>query len=407
MKRLLVTLLIIAGSTFPLDDPATGAEIDTVGQTATLPALGEHWVWIPDRILEHSLLFDGDRGEMLGSIPSASMLTPKLPLVSRARREIYSVDLDYDRGRRGKRTDYVTIYDAETLGVKGDIVLPHPTSESNTSLHHATLLDDDRFLVVFSQFPTTVATVVDLVEQRVVSEVSIAGCAGVYATGPTRFATLCGDGTVTMALLDGAGRVERVTRSEPFFDVVDDPVSMAGVRLESTWLFATFSGTVHPIDFATESPRAGAAWPLVDDRDRDAGWRPGGLQPFALHRASKRLYALMHQGGPGTHKDAGPEIWVYDVETATQASRIEVPNLTADFLGTLLEVERDSFFQGVLRMLIPSEGAQAIAITQDDSPILFARHGELGVVAVLDAESGEHLRNLDEVGLAGPSLGVP
>ena len=133
IRVLLMLSLSIATAMTPALS-ARGLEADLSGRVATLPPIGEHWVWVPDRILEHSLLFDGDRGEMLGSISSPSMLTPKLPLVARTRKEIYSVDLDYSRGRRGERTDYVTIFDSRTLDVIGEVVLPHPTSESNTSL---------------------------------------------------------------------------------------------------------------------------------------------------------------------------------------------------------------------------------------------------------------------------------
>jgi len=401
-----LVLAVLAGAALAAP-PTLGLEPETVGRVATLPPLGDHWVFVPDRLLQHSLLFDADRGDVLGTIQSTSSLTPKLPLVSRTRGEIYSVDLDYDRGLRGNRIDYVTIHDAKSLQVTGEVLLPHPTSASNTSLHHAALLDGDRFLVAFSQFPATLATVVDLETREVASEVHIAGCAGVYPAGPDRFATLCGDGTAALALLDADGRLLELVRSEPFFDVVADAVAMAGARAGSSWIFTSFLGQVHQVDFSGEMPMAADSWPLATDAQREDRWRPGGLQHVAFHRPSGRLYVLMHQGGSGTHKDPGPEIWIYDLEARSRVGTIEVPNLAADFLGPMLGVASDGFLQRLLRALIPHEGAQSIAVTQDDEPLLFARHGELGVVAVLDAESGEHLRNLDEVGLAGPSLGVP
>ena len=45
-------------------------------------------------------------------------------------------------------------------------------------------------------------------------------------------------------------------------------------------------------------------------------------------------------------------------------------------------------------------------MTQDESPLLFVRNAEVGVIAVMDARSGEHLRNLENAGIAGPTLGV-
>ena len=394
-------------TTLSFTTPATAFEPEQSGQSATLPPIGERWVWIPDRLLQHSFLFDAEAGKMLGTIPSTGSLTPKHTLVSRARGEIYSVDLDYARGSRGARTDYVTIYDAETLLVKGEVVLSHPTSESNTSLHHSALLEGDRFVVVFSQFPTTVASVVDVVERRVVSEVSIAGCAGLYPIDPTRFATLCGDGSVLVAVLDASGKFERTVRSAPFFDVIEDPVSMAGVQLASSWIFVTFAGTVHDVDFSSDTPVAKDAWSLATEGEREESWRPGGLRPFALHRSTKRLYALMQQGGPGSHKDASPEIWTFDLDDHERVDRFDVPNLAADFMGQMMGLEEGSFTLGALRMLVPNAGAHALAITQDADPLLLTRNADFGVVAVLDSASGETIRNLTEVGLAGPTLGVP
>jgi methylamine dehydrogenase heavy chain len=386
---------------------ASGFDAERIGNVATLPPIGDHWVWVPDRLLEHSLLYDGDSGEVLASVDSNASITPKVPLVARTRGEIYSVDIDYARGRRGARTDFVTIYDATTLAVVGEVLLSHPTSQSNTSVAHTALLDGERFLVVFSQFPATLASVVDLDLRRVVEEVSIAGCAGLYAAGRLRFATLCGDGSVVMAELDERGALGRMARSERFFDVVEDPVSMVGARLGSKWVFVSFAGFVHEVDFSGASPRAESAWSLVDDRERGEEWRPGGLQQVALHRATQQLYVVMHQGGAGTHKDPGPEIWTYDLAERRRVERIQVPNLAADFLGPLLGLESGGLSHRLLRWVTPNPGVHAIAVTQDDRPLLFARNAELGVVAVLDPTTGEHLRNLEEAGITGPTLGVP
>jgi methylamine dehydrogenase heavy chain len=386
---------------------ASGFDAERIGNVATLPPIGDHWVWVPDRLLEHSLLYDGDSGKVLGTVDSNASITPKVPLVARTRGEIYSVDIDYARGRRGARTDFVTIYDATTLHVAGEVLLSHPTSESNSSVAHTALLDGDRFLVVFSQFPATLASVVDLEERRVVGEVSIAGCAGLYAAGRLRFATLCGDGSVVMAELDERGALRRTARSERFFDVVEDPVSMAGARHGSKWVFVSFAGFVHGVDFSGTSPRAESPWSLVDDGERGDEWRPGGLQQVTLHQATQQLYVVMHQGGAGTHKDPGPEIWAYDLARRTRVERIQVPNLAADFLGPLLGLESGGLSHRLLSWATPNPGVHAIAVTQDDRPLLFARNADLGVVAVLDPTTGEHLRNLEEAGLAGPTLGVP
>ena len=128
-KRMRWSSLIIAGGVAaglvagaPL---GSALEPEERGVIATLPPPGDHWVWVPDRLFQHSLLYDGDRGTVLGMIDAGAMLTPMPPLWSRSRGEIYSIDTAYTRFKRGERLDYVTIYDARTMGVVGEI----PTAE--------------------------------------------------------------------------------------------------------------------------------------------------------------------------------------------------------------------------------------------------------------------------------------
>jgi methylamine dehydrogenase heavy chain len=362
--------------------PAGAIERET-GSVATLPPVGSHWVWVPDAFLAHSLLFDGDDGEVLATIDAGTTSSPKPPLFSPERGEFYSVEIDYSRGRRGDRLDFVTIYDAESLEVIGEVILPTKTSESAASIGYAALLDGGRFLAAFNQFPATSVSIVDLEARSFVGEIPIAGCAGVYATGPRSFGSLCGDGTVLSVALDDAGRVLGRSSSEPFFDAVDDPVMMAGVRLGRRWMYVSFEGVLHDVDFGASPPRV-SGWPLIGEADRDEGWRPGGRQLLALHRATQRLYALVHRGGPGTHKDPGPEVWIFDLSKRERVDRFRM-----------------------LHLILDGGGAHTIAVTQDASPLLFARNADVGVVAVLDARTGEPLRYLEEAGFAGMRLEVP
>ena len=392
----------LAGSAAPADEAH-----ETPGRVETLPEAGPHWVWVPDRMLYHSVLFDGDSGQVLGMIDGpVGAVTPKLPLHARGRGELYSVDLAYSRGTRGERSDFVTLYDPRTLGVIGEIALPTRTGDANTSLGYAALTDDERFLLTFNQFPMASVSVVDLETRRFVGEIPITGCAGIFPAGARRFATLCGDGTLALVELDDEGRKRYLTPSPRFFDPVADPVTMAGVRDGNRWVFVSFEGHVHVVDLSGPSPDALPAWSLLSEAERDDDWRVGGLQHLALHVATGRLYSLMHRGERGSHKDAGPEIWVYDLARSERVDRFEVPNLTAAFLAPLLELDADGWLAWGLRRLVPSDGAHSLAVTQDADPLLFARNAELGVVAVLDATSGDHLRDLTEAGLAGPTLGV-
>jgi methylamine dehydrogenase heavy chain len=381
---------------------------DEHGQVAVLPATpSPHWLWVPDRILRHATLFDGDTGRALGTLDSTFSLSGPPPLFAPKRGEIYVVDQVYARGHRGERKDYVTIYDATTLMVRGEVEIPPRSSSIGHGYAVAAVLDDQRFLVVFNQDPANSVSIVDLETRQFVDEIVIGGCALVYPTGGSQFGTLCGNGTAIEVELDASGHQARATRSAKFFDTVEDPLTEKGVRDGATWLFASFEGTLQPVDFSGEQPVAGPAWPLFTDAERTATWRVGGMQHLALHRATSRLYSLVHEGGPGSHKEPGSAIWVYDVAQHKRVQEIAVPGLLPAFVRPLVELERGGWGDWMLRRLLPNPGAHSIAVTQDERPLLFVRHDEIGAVGVVDAMSGETVREIDEVGISGPLLIVP
>lgn len=404
MRRSRGRALLAAVAALAAAHAAPAEEPGRLGAVASLPQVGSHAVWVPDLMLGHSLLFDGDSGRVLGTLDAGTTLSPKPPLYSAARDEFYAVEIDYSRGRRGDRTDYVTIYDARSLDVTGEVVIPTRTSESAASIGYAALLDGERFLATFNQFPTPSVSITDLAERRFVEEIVTSGCAGIYPTGARSFAMLCGDGSMLAVSLDEAGRKHSLRSTERFFDVVKDPVMMAGGRDAERWVFVSFSGTAHEIVFGDSSEEI-RSWPLVSDAERAAGWRPGGRQLVALHAPTDRLYVVFHEGGPGSHKDPGPEVWVYDLAVRARVARIAMPNFTAAFLGDMLGLG-EGVARTVLEWVLPGGGADTIAVSQDEAPVLFARNSQLGSVAVIDARTGEHLRNLSEAGLAGMRLEV-
>jgi len=387
-------------------DAASGLIDSTERPTvATLPRPGDHWVWVPDRLLGHSLLFDGDTGTVLGMIDSPFLLTPQAPILSTSRNEIYSVDVRYTRGNRGERTDFLTIYDLETLAYKDEIVFPTKAATANTSIGYSGLIGS-RFIGVFNQFPATSISILDLDKRSFVEEIGVSGCSGIYPIDELRFATLCGDGTVTVVELTDEGRKATLVHSEKFFDTLEDPVFTAAGQLGSRWIFVSFGGTVHTLDFSGATPEISPSWSLQGETGRQSEWRPGGLQVVAVHAASERLFVVMHEGGPGSHKDAGPEIWSFDLAERRRIGRIEPPSLSATFLGDTLGISTDSFSFTLLKWILPADTVHSIAISQDAAPVLFMRNAELGAIGVVDPDGGQVVRIIGEAGLFGPTLGI-
>lgn len=399
----LIALALLGG----VASAIAGVEPDEHGRIATLPPATAHRVWVPDRVLRHAVLFDGDSGDMLGTLDGTFNLSGPVPVVSAKRGEVYIVDAVYARGHRGERHDYVTIYDAKTLAVLGDVEIPPRSSSIGHGYATAAVLDDERFLVIFNQDPSNSVSVVDLEARQFVDEIVIGGCALVYPTGGSRFGTLCGNGTALQVELDASGHQARATHSDVFFDVVKDPLTEKGVRDGARWLFASFEGQLHTIDFSAEKPVAQPPWSLFTDAERQAGWRIGGMQHLALHRATQRLYSLVHKGVSGSHKDPGSAIWVYDVGKRARVQEFAPPGLLPSFARPFFQLERDGWADWLMRHVLPNTGVHSVAVTQDDAPLLFVRHDEVGAIGVLDARTGVALRDIEEAGIAGPLLIVP
>jgi methylamine dehydrogenase heavy chain len=407
LRAALIAALFVGGVS--VKAPAA-AELppEEVGRVLRLPArVSPHWLWVPDRLFRHSVLFDGDTGEMLGAVDSGAQISPKAPQWSRTRRQIYTVDTTYSKGHRGARKDYFVIYDARTLDVVADVEIPPRSMDTGTGIALFGMLDGERFGVVLNQSPGASVTVIDVEGRRVASEIQTQGCAGVFPAGTRRFGMLCGDGTAMTVHLTEAGELDHRASSAPFFQPVTDPVTEKGARDGSTWRFVSFEGQLHSIDFSGDAPAASAPWPLFTQDEIADGWRVGGAQHVAYHRGTQRFYTVVHQGGPGSHKDPGTEIWVYDVQQQRKVDAFETPNLIAAFLGPQAGFDPAGTLGKVVNFLMPNLGVHSIAITQDEAPLLFYRHADLGAVGVIDARSGAHVRDIDEAGLSGTLLVVP
>jgi methylamine dehydrogenase heavy chain len=416
-----IALLFIAGSIFgALASPClsqdlegqldVGANVDPDphGISATLAEeLGPHTVWIGDRLFRHSILFDGDTGNALGMLDTTWSLGGVTPHTSHGRGEFYVIEPIYGRGMRGPRTDYITIYDSETMELTGEIVLPTIREEAGHGVAQSALLDDERFLVILNTLSAASVTVVDMETRRFVTEIESAGCSMVYPVSAHRFGMLCGDGSALAVDIGDRGQLIGLKRTKKFFDSVNAPVSGKGARDGARWLFSSFDGHLHEVDFEPSKPEAVAHWSLLTDAEREAGWTTGGKQHLAVHQSNRRLYSLVHKGGPGSHKDAGTEIWTYDLDTRERVGKFEIPSLLPAFLRPVIGIEVGTWSDRLLSVLLPNLGAHSIVVTQDEKPLMFVRHEEVGAVGVVDAITGEHIADIEESGITGGLMTVP
>jgi len=365
MKRscLLVASVMLAG--------AVQAQIpETIGNS-TLPERSPHWVWVDDLSFNNIIdgrayLVDADAGRVLGMLSTGALfLNLELP---RDYAHIYSAETYYSRGTRGTRTDLITIYDPKTLEPVDEIIIPPKRQAGLPMPHYTGFTDDQRFLLVYNFTPAQSVTVVDPAARKVAGEIATPGCALIYPSGPRRFSMLCADGALLTVELGDDGSESKRSRSDGFFDPKLDPITEKGARLGSHWMFVSFDGNVHDVDFAGATPQYATPWSILTAAEAKAGWRTGGASHVALHAQTGRLYLLMHKGPVHTRKDPGKDVWVYDVATHARVQRVGLAG-----------------------------PAVSIAVTPDAAPLLLATLGD-GKLEVYDVASAKHLRTVTGLG---------
>jgi methylamine dehydrogenase heavy chain len=332
--------------------------------TEKLPAPSPHWVLVNDMNFLGYLdgkvyLFDGDSGRMLGMMSTGAYqnaveIAPDFSAV-------YAPATFYSRHSRGTRTDAVVIYDTTSLaaGADDEVVIPPKRATGMPQRAYSGIGDDGRFVYVANMTPAASVSVVDVKARKFAGEIATPGCSLVYPTGPRSFATLCGDGTLETLVVDVEGALASRTRTAKFFDPDLDPLTEKASRLANTWLYVSFAGYVHPVEFTNGKAVPGEKWSLFSDAERTAGWRPGGSQFTAVHEGLRRLYVIVNQGGAHSHKNPGEQVWVYDLGSRERLQVIDVGGHVS-----------------------------AIAVTKDSAPLLFGTMLDAPVVRVLDARTG-------------------
>jgi methylamine dehydrogenase heavy chain len=308
-----------AAADFPTPLPA-----GTIPKVETLPAkYPTTWSFLNyagDRIELRNV--GSDSREVKGQLAahdSATLLVPD------KRPELYVADTVWSRGFRGTRTDFITIYDTQTLNPIGEIVLPGTKRALITAMEGLiTFTDDQRMALIFDFTPASSVTVVDLVKRQVLGEVEIPGCSLVYPSGTRGFSTLCSSGTMLTVRLDANGAVAGRSESKAFNPLDTDPLFTASTMVGGVRYFPSLHGRVQPIDMRGDEVKILPDWRLVSADDEAGHWRPSGWQIVAGDE-QKLLYVLMQPNAhEGTHKDPATEVWVYNAAARTRVKRLRL-----------------------------------------------------------------------------------
>ncbi len=335
--------------------------VETLTVQPLAPA-GPRRVYLSDVALPHIVdgklhVVDGDSMSYRGLVATGYAGQSTL---SADRRRLYVATSYYTRLSRGERTDVLDVYDAATLAHDHEIVIPPRHAQALNYRGLIAVSADDRWVFVQNATPAVSVSVVDTKARRFVQEVDTPGCWTILPvrSRPNAFATLCGDGTMLTVTLSEDGTASTLERSAKLFDLEKDPVfSHAEADGDRLW-YVSFRGVLHEVDLSGPVATA-SAWPMVSGALAKEGWRPGGYQVSALHRASGRLHVAMHRkGGEGSHKNPADQIWTVDPKARRVLAR-----------G-------------------PASGAISIAVSQDAAPLLFVIDGLRNELVSLDPNAG-------------------
>ena len=325
--------------------------------TRTLPEARPHWVYIMEVVLPYLVsskvwILDGDTLELKGMSSAGYVATMAL---AKDKSAYYVAETYWSRGARGDRTDVITTYDAKTLNVAGEVVLPKGRFLVVPKKNNLRLSDDGHYLYSFNMDPAFGLSLIDIKANKYLGEIETGGCSLAYPTGDNTVASICPDGSFAHITIDSSGQAS-IENGQPFFDSETDPVfeHAATSRPAKKAFFVSYEGWVYPVAMDGK-PVVGERWKLQGTGDE--GWRPGGWDLATYHAATDRLFVLMHEGGPWTHKQAGAEVWVYEAATGKRLQRVPLEHHAA-----------------------------SLAVTTDDQPLMFALT-ETASLQVYDATS--------------------
>ena len=339
--------------------PALPAE--TLGVQPLAPA-GPRRLYVSDVALPHIVdgrlhVVDGDtmsyRGMVATGYAGQATLSPD-------RTRLYVATTYYTRLSRGERTDVVDIYDTATLGHLHEIPIPPKHAQALNYKGLIRTSSDGRWLFVQNVTPAVSVSVVDLAARRFVAEIDTPGCWTIQPvrSRPRAFATLCGDGTMLTVTLSEDGGASSIERSAKLFDLENDPLQVHAESDGDVHYYVSFRGRLHAVDLSGPTARADS-WPLVAGEQVRQGWRPGGYQLLALHRASGRLFVGMHRNGTeGSHKNPADQIWTVDPKARKVLAR-----------G-------------------PASAAVSLVVSQDERPLVFVLDGVKNELVSLDPAAG-------------------
>lgn len=284
----------------------------------------------------------------------------------------------YSRVARGERDDYIEVFNTETHDVIKDIDIPENRFLTGVMKRMATLSTDGDELL-FQQFsPSTEVGLVDLEGEEFVKMMPVPDCYHLFPAPNQNFFMHCRDGSMVQVTYDDEGNTEenhtKVFHEEDEYLFNNPTYSDKTGRL----VWPTYEGRIFQMDLSESGADFHTPFEAFTEDEKAEGWAPGGWQPVAYHRGRDEIYLLADKRSEWTHKMPSRYVFVIDAETGERLRRIDMG----------YEID-------------------AIEVSQDEDPYLFAASVAETSLFTFDALNGEELGQVDELGRAPHILYVP
>lgn len=280
----------------------------------------------------------------------------------------------YSRVARGKRDDYIEVFDSQTHKPIADIDIPEGRFLTGVLERMASLSTDDKH-ILFQQFsPSPGVGLVDLEKKEFVKMMTVPDCYHLFPAANQNFYMHCRDGSLLQVTYDNKGNTKqkstKVFHTEKEYLLNNPYYSNSNNRL--AW--PTYEGKIYQADLGASGAEFLKPIEVFTDKEKAAKWRPGGWQTIAFHKARNELYLLADQREKWTHKLPSRYVFVVDATSGKRLRRIELKH----------EIN-------------------SIAVSQDAKPYLYAVSEEAKTLFTFDAVTGKAMGSVDELGRA-PSM---
>jgi len=316
-------------------------------------------------------VIDGEKGRVIGMTDGGFLPNP---VAADDGSLIAQASTVFSRIARGKRTDYVEVFDPVTLNPTADIELPEAARFLSGTYPWMTALTPDNKTLLFYQFsPSPAVGVVDLEGKAFNRMLDVPDCYHIFPTAPDTFFMHCRDGSMAKVKFDAEGEPE-INQTEVFHPedeyLINHPAySQKAGRL----VWPTYTGKIYQIDLSSGEAQFMEPFEALTEEERGQDWRPGGWQQVAYHRPSDRIYLLVDQRDQWRQKTPSRFVVVMDAKTGERLAKIEM-----------------------------GHDIDSIALTQEEDPLLYGLSTGDKTLYIYDKD-GKELRKVDQLG-RGPQV---